>query len=203
MRELAADHEHFQDRRPLWLALGLSLIAHAWLATSVSLPQAPPLGESLSRVLEFSLVRPTAPVPDIPLKPIQPSAQRLPLPLATAPTPEQVPKESTYPTTSPPDAITLPNREQWRLWLAPAEEETATVTATGAVVTDPELLEILNRAFRHDGHVPGAGDTPQRISYEGGSFTYFVKQGNSCFYVREANPLEVNDVAMWYHVSCK
>ena len=65
------------------------------------------------------------------------------------------------------------------------------------------LVERLNRAKRRTDYLPGRSGTPEKVSFEGGSFTDYIREGNSCFYVREANPLEPFDVDTLYVISCK
>lgn len=72
----------------------------------------------------------------------------------------------------------------------------------GAIVFSRELLAKLNQSERHlgimaDGHLP---DTDS--SFSGGSWTDYIRIGNTCFRVIQANPQEPISRETWYRIKC-
>ena len=84
----------------------------------------------------------------------------------------------------------------------PASEPAPVLSENEAVVMDSALLETVNRAKRRTGFVAEAPGNIMDTTFNGGSWSEFVKYGDSCFQVNQANPLDSTSREMWYRVQC-
>ena len=176
----------------LLFALLLSLLLHGILASQVRAPDTTPVAVTDASVLRMRLRQPhvAAPVeaqtPHPALQPISSTAKR---------------RERIRQVEARPDESTLP--DNWRELIVESEGPLETETENRAVVMDPSLRQRLNQSERRTGYLPGLSTSTEPLDYDAGSYTYLVKDGDYCFRVRAANPLEPFSVDMWYRVACR
>lgn len=73
-------------------------------------------------------------------------------------------------------------------------------TQSGAVVMNGSLLSTLNQSSQKIGPL---NSTSPMTSFDGGSWSDFIKMGDKCFRVEAANPLDELSVEKWYRVACR
>ncbi len=176
----------------LLFALLLSLLLHGILASQVRAPDTTPVAVTDASVLRMRLRQPhvaaplEAQTPHPALQPISSTAQR---------------RERIRQVEARPDESTLP--DNWRELVIESEAPESVETENRATVINSALLRRLNDAERRTGYLPGSSTTPEALDYDAGSYTYLVKDGDYCFRVRAANPLEPFSADMWYRVACR
>jgi hypothetical protein len=72
----------------------------------------------------------------------------------------------------------------------------------GAIVIKPDLLARLNQSERRLGLMPDDRAPQFNSSFSAGAWTDFVRIGNTCFRVIQANPLEPVPQETWYRIKC-
>ncbi len=179
-----------------WLLV--SLLAHAALVAWYQMqPAAPVVTAPIPRAsLELTLSRP--PAPPNAMEELSPEA--LPRPNVGAPL--TAPKSA--PAIEPAPLEQQPRAPGLRLDLSLPELGTpdpGAATENGAIVMNPELLDVLRAAPRRSG-VEARVERDPSGEFQAGAWVEYYRDGDACFRVQRANALAAFDYDVWYRVAC-
>lgn len=198
------DTPRFQHRAVGW-ALLLSLLLHALLVLYLDVNlewggRDAPAATSFS-TLELRVRAPSAVDPRPSVEPVAAPATTTLAPVTEV---EPVPPQTETPEQSLPKTLRpgLILDLQDVLPDTPEPGAPETITDNGATVMNSELFTLLQDAERRSGYVPGA-EGGHAVEFQGGAWVDFVRDGDRCFRVVRADPLEPGSHDMWYRVSCR
>ena len=211
MRPVLADPADFMELRPLprnsvisW-AVALSALLHGvllvyldpfaiWRPDALEAePVFPPIEVQLRALIPEPVDSEAKLSTEVPPPPEPPTAYS-PSPV----TPVPAPAPSTVPAPAATLRLDVPGPGSVSEQDAPASG----LTDNGAVVMQPELLSALRNAERRSGYTPGS-EGGAGTEFEAGHWLEYIRDGNRCFKVVRADPLQTGSHDMWYRIKCR
>ena len=196
---VAIDPKPISGRRAICTAVAVSLCCHLFLLVFF-IPSDETLGEhpdqpstrySISLRQTPVVQRPRA--SKVPLEEVQVASRRVPgLPLKAQ-------------TGKPLPEVRVDEAAILRALTSPSGQtiNPPALTDNGAALVDSALAAQLNQAPRRKGFVPEELHAGLGGSFGGGAWTDYLRMGDDCFQVVQADPLDSLSTETWYRVRCR